>query len=47
MKTLITLCAAVTPTGCSTIMNDRMQDVSIVDPLTGDMFELPDEVVLK
>lgn len=30
MKTLIALCAAVALTGCSTMMNDRMQDVSIL-----------------
>lgn len=29
MKTLIALCAAVALTGCSTLMNDRMQDVEI------------------
>lgn len=30
MKTLIALCAAVALTGCSTMMNDRMQNVSIL-----------------
>lgn len=43
MKTLIAAALLVSLTGCSTIMNDRMTDVSVISQPSGQVYSVIDE----
>lgn len=43
MKRLFAIAALLTVTGCSTIMNDRIQDVSVLSEPSGQRYTITDE----